>query len=54
MIQKLEYQIVDIDYWEKDAILKVGEKQYYFQFDNEPTVLEALEFFSRESRFTKA
>jgi len=51
MIEQLEYQIVDIDYWEKDATLKVGEKQYYFQFDNAPTVLEALEFFNRESRF---
>lgn len=47
----LEYQITDIDYWEHDALLRVGDKTYYFQFDESPTIEEALEFFKRDSKF---
>lgn len=54
MVENLEYEIVDIDYWEKDAILKVGDKRYYFQFDNSPTIFEALEFFKKDSKFYDA
>ena len=53
MVEKLEYEIVHIDYWEHDALLKVGDKKYYFQFDESPTIFEALEFFKRDSRFYK-
>ena len=53
MVENLEYEIVHIDYWERDALLKVGDKQYYFQFDEEPTIFEALEFFKTDSKFYK-
>ena len=51
MVENLEYEITDIDYWEKDALLKVGDKSYYFQFDESPTIFEALEFFKKDSKF---
>lgn len=49
----IEYQIVDIDYWEGDAILVVGENRYYFQFDKliPPTIIDALDFFKSECIF---
>lgn len=53
MKQTLEYEIVHIDLWEHDALLQVGDKQYYFQFEEEPTIHEALEFFKKDSRFYK-
>jgi hypothetical protein len=46
MIEHKVY-IVDIDYWEKDAILQVGDERYYFQFRGDvPTVEEAIEYIS--------
>ena len=37
--------IKDIDYWEKDAILEIGEEEYYFQFEgDEPTIEDAMSY----------
>lgn len=37
--------IVDIDYWEKDATLLVGDQKYFFQFEgDEPTVEDAITY----------
>lgn len=52
-IQTLEYEITFVDYLEKDALLKVGDNEYYFQFDEAPTIFEALEFFKKDSKFFK-
>lgn len=47
MIIEHKVYITDIDYWEKDAILLVGEDRYYFQFHtDEPTVEEAIEYIA--------
>lgn len=51
MAEKLEYEITHIDYFEKDALLKVGDNVYYFQFNESPTIFEALEFFKTDSKF---
>lgn len=47
----VEYEIVDIDYSENDAVLVVGDNRYYFQWDakNPPTIIDALDFFKKES-----
>lgn len=37
-----EYTIIDIDYYEKDAILEIGDIQTYFQFNEKPTLYEAI------------
>lgn len=50
-MKTLEYDIVDIDYYEKDAILVVGDQRFYFQFQYQPTIGEALLFFQRDSKF---
>lgn len=42
-------RIVDVDYWEQDALLKINGKEYYFQFDVEPTFESALKFFTKEN-----
>ncbi|MCK9532603.1 MAG: hypothetical protein M0R77_19100 [Gammaproteobacteria bacterium] len=46
----VEYQIVDIDYWEQDAILFIGGQRLYFQWDakNPPTLIDALNYFKNE------
>ena len=45
-----DYEIVDIDFWEKDAILVVEGERYYFQFDQGwPTLKDAIEFFIKEN-----
>lgn len=49
MKKTLEYEIVDVDAFEGDAVLVVGDNRYYFQFDTSPTIIEALDFFKRES-----
>ena len=51
MKQAVEYEIVDIDYFENDAILIVGDNRYYFQWDAkaEPTIIDALEFMKQDS-----
>lgn len=53
MKQTVEYEIVDIDYFENDAVLVVGDNRYYFQWDvkAEPTIIDALEFFKKDSKF---
>ena len=46
-----EYEIVDIDFWEKDAVLVVEGQRYYFQFDaGWPTLKDAIEFFIKDGR----
>ena len=51
----IEYDIVDVDYFENDAILVVDGNSYYFQWNgkNKPTIIDALEFFKQDSRFYK-
>lgn len=46
----VEYTIENIDYWEQDATLVVGNKRIYFQWDakNHPTIEDALEYLSNE------
>lgn len=43
-------KIVAVDYWEHDALLKFDNKEYYFQFDVEPTLESALKFFRKENK----
>ena len=51
MKQTVEYEIVDIDWFENDAVLVVGDNRYYFQWDakEEPTIIDALEFLKQDS-----
>ena len=53
MKETIEYEIVDVDYFENDAILVVGGNRYYFQWDakSEPTIIDALDFFKKDSKF---
>jgi hypothetical protein len=46
----IEYEIVDIDYFENDAVLQIGDDRYYFQWDGKssPTIVDALDFFKKE------
>lgn len=45
----LEYKIVDVDLWEKDAILELDGDRYYFQFDGEyPTLKDFIEYNRKE------
>ena len=55
MKKTIEYEIVDVDYFENDAILVVGNNKYYFQWDakSEPTILDALDFFKKDSQLYK-
>lgn len=55
MKKTIEYEIVDIDFFENDAYLVVDGKKYFFQWDakSEPTILHALEFFKKDSKFYK-
>ena len=47
---KNSYSITDVDYWEKDATLVIGEKEYFFRFEgDEPTLRDAIEeYFSNK------
>ena len=48
-MNKNEYKIVEVDLWEKDAILLVGDKKVYFQFDgDEPTLEDAVWYLVKE------
>lgn len=38
----IDYKIHDIDYWEQDAVITIGDDSFYFQFDDEPTFEEAM------------
>lgn len=51
MKKTIEYEIVDVDYFENDAVLVVDGNRYYFQWDakSEPTIVDALDFFKKES-----
>ncbi len=42
----IEYEIVDVDYWENDAILVIDGKRIYFQWDGtrHPTFEDAINF----------
>jgi len=55
MKKTIEYEITDVDYAENDAYLVIDGRNYYFQWDakSEPTIVDALEFFKRDSRFYK-
>ena len=55
MKKTAEYDIIDIDYFENDAYLVVDGNKYYFQWDakSEPTIVDALEFFRKDSKFHK-
>lgn len=47
-MKTVNYDIVDIDYWENDAVLVVGDNRYYFQWNDtsrEPTIIDALDFY---------
>jgi hypothetical protein len=48
--KSIQYEIIDIDYWEQDAILVVEGERFYFQWDakDHPTILDALRYFSNE------
>jgi hypothetical protein len=45
-----DYKITDIDYWENDAFLEIDGERYYFQFNDEPSLVEALYFLFTENR----
>jgi hypothetical protein len=50
-MKTVEYDIVDIDYLENDAVLVVGENRYYFQWSDttrEPTIIDTLDFMKKE------
>lgn len=51
----LEYEIVDIDYFENDAILEIGDERFYFQWNakHPPTIMDALRFYKKESIYEK-
>lgn len=55
MKKTIEYEIIDVDYFENDAYLVVDGSKYFFQWDakSEPTILDALEFFKKDSKFYK-
>lgn len=46
----IDYEIVDIDYFENDAVLVIDGNRYYFQWDAKaaPTIVDALDFFKKE------
>lgn len=51
-MKTIDYKIVDIDYFENDAILVVGENRYYFQFPEGKegiSIVDALDFMKKES-----
>ena len=45
-----EYKIIEIDLWEKDAILEIDGMQVYFQFDGmeQPTIVDAIKYLVKE------
>ena len=51
----INYEIVDIDFYENDAILLIEGKRYYFQWDGKttPTIIDALEYFKRNIEYKK-
>lgn len=53
-----EYEITDVDYVECDALLKIGGRTVYFQFDGWgfakankfPTIVDAIEYLELEAK----
>ena len=45
-----EYKIIEIDLWEKDAILEINGMRIYFQFDGDaqPTIDDAIKYLVKE------
>lgn len=45
-----EYKIIEIDLWEKDAILEINGYKIYFQFDgdDQPTIDDAIKYLVKE------
>lgn len=45
-----EYKILEIDLWEKDAILEIDGMRVYFQFDGmkQPTIVDAIKYLVKE------
>lgn len=45
-----EYKILEIDLWEKDAILEIDGMKVYFQFDgnDQPTIVDAIRYLVKE------
>ena len=46
-----EYKIVEIDLWEKDAILEIDDMKVYFQFDGmeQPTIVDCIKYLVKEA-----
>ena len=43
------FKIVDVDLWEKDAILEIDDYKIYFQFEGDvPTVEDAIKYLVKE------
>lgn len=40
----LSWVITDVDYFEQDATLHLGDMTYYFQFSDQPTIEAALNY----------
>jgi hypothetical protein len=51
MKKTIEYEIVDVDYFENDAVLVVDGNRYYFQWEakSEPTIVDALNFYKKDT-----
>lgn len=48
----LEWSITDVDYFEQDAYLNLGNERFYFQFSEHPTLEDALDFIRYEKKPT--
>jgi tRNA U34 5-carboxymethylaminomethyl modifying GTPase MnmE/TrmE len=44
----IEYEIINVDYWDEDALLVLNGHRIYFQWQEEPSLDEALRFISCE------
>jgi len=46
-----EYKILEIDLWEKDAILEIEDWKVYFQFDgtDQPTIVDCIKYLVKEA-----
>jgi hypothetical protein len=55
MKKSIDYEIVENDYVENDAYLVVDGRKYFSQWEakTEPTIVDALEFFKKDSKFYK-
>jgi hypothetical protein len=46
----VEYDIVAIDYWNREAFLEAFDQQYYFKFQKEASLEEALVYLFNEGK----